>query len=64
MIRCEVKTRPGPFERKGKCFVILESNMADAKAYIKSLTDNGVLIANVEYFDNDTRVADIQAGRV
>jgi len=64
VIRYEVKTKPGPFERKGKCFVGQESTLADAKAYIKSLTDNGVEIAGVEYFDNDSRVADIRAGKV
>lgn len=57
MIRYEVKT-------PHKAFVGCEDNMIDARAYIKSLTDNGVEILKVEYFDRDARVTAIRNGEV
>ena len=57
MIRYEVKT-------PGKAFVGAEGTIEEAKAYIQALRDNGVEIVNVEYFDLDSRVADIRAGKV
>lgn len=57
MIRYEAKTQH-------KSFTGCENTMKDAKAYIQSLTENGVSILSVEYFDNDQRIADIRAGRV
>lgn len=57
MIRAEIKT-------DHKCFVFYEDTLQEAKAYVKSLQDNGVVILKAEYFDHETRLADIRAGRV
>lgn len=57
MTRYEIKTNH-------KSFAGCESNIEDAKAYVQGLVDAGVEILKVEYFDNETRIADIQAGRV
>jgi hypothetical protein len=57
MIRIEIKT-------EHKSFVSCESTPAEAKAYVQSLVDNGVVIISAEYFDLDSRVSDIRAGRV
>jgi hypothetical protein len=57
MVRYEAKT---PYRK----FVGCEDTLADAKAYVASLIENGVEILKVEYFDNETRIADIKAGRV
>lgn len=57
MTRYEVKT-------PHKSFTGCESTLAEAKAYVEALREAGVEILNVRYFDNETRVADIRAGRV
>ncbi len=57
MIRAEVKT-------KTKSFVFCEGTEEEARAYIEALKDNGVEIVNVEYFDNDERIAAIQNGEI
>ena len=56
MIRYEVKT-------PHKTFAGCEGTIEEAKAYINALTDAGVEILNVEYFDKDQRIADIRAGK-
>ena len=57
MIRYEVNT-------PHKTFAGCEGTIEEAKAYINALTDAGVEILNVEYFDKDQRIADIRAGKV
>ena len=57
MIRIEIKT-------PHKSFVACESNMMEAKAYVQGLIDNDVEILKVEYFDRESRIADIRAGLV
>lgn len=57
MIRGEVKTNH-------KRFVFCEDTIAEAKAYIATLIENGVIIESVEYFDRDARIAAIQRGEV
>ena len=57
MIRAEVKT-------PNKSFVFCEDTIEEAKAYAKAMTDNGVIIEKIEYFDLDRRIADIKTGRV
>ncbi len=57
MTRYEIKT-------PHKCFAGCESTLKDAEAYVAALVDAGVEIISVDYFDNETRVADIRAGRV
>lgn len=57
MTRYEIKT---PHQSFAGC----ESTLAEAKAYVAALEEAGVEIVKVEYFDNETRIADIRAGRV
>lgn len=57
MIRAEIKTTH-------KSFVFCEGTLEEAKAYTKAMEDNGVEILKAEYFDRETRLADINAGRV
>lgn len=45
-----------------KRIVGCEGNIEEAKAYVKAMTDAGVEIINTEYFNNDERIAAIQAG--
>ena len=56
MIRYEVKT---PHTSFAGC----EPTIAEAKAYIAAIVDAGAEVTNVEYFDNDERVANIRAGK-
>jgi len=63
MTRYEVETSH-PFEKKNKRFAGCEGTLEEAKAHIQALIDNGITVVKVEYFDNDTRIADIRAGRV
>ncbi len=46
-----------------KSFAGCEPTLEDAKAYVTALVDAGVEVLNVRYYDNDTRIADIRAGR-
>jgi len=57
MTRYEVKTNH-------KRFAGCEGTIEEAKAYIASLEKAGVTILEVNYFDNDQRLADIRAGKV
>lgn len=57
MTRYEVKT-------PHKTFAGCESTIEDAKAYVAAMVEAGVEVLKVDYFDNETRIADIQAGRV
>ena len=66
MIRIEILFgSQSKFDRgKKKGHAMYENTLADAKAYVQSLIDNGVVVEKVAYFDKDTREADIAAGRV
>jgi hypothetical protein len=56
MTRYEIKT-------PHKSFAGCEPTPEEAKAYVAGLIRAGVKILNVEYFDNQTRIDDIRAGR-
>ena len=55
MIRYEVKT-------PHKSFTGCESTLEEAKAYIAAIKKAGVEVLEVNYFDNEQRLADIRAG--
>jgi len=57
MIRAEIKT-------PHKAFVFCEETLADAQEYTAAMVANGVTVLKAEYFDRETRVADIRAGLV
>ena len=57
MIRIEISF-------SSKSVALYESTLEEAKAYVRALKENGVEVIKVEYFDKDTREADIKAGRV
>lgn len=56
MIRIEAKT-------PHKTFAQVEDTIEEAKAYIASLEDAGIEFVYVRYFDLETRIADIRAGK-
>ena len=56
MTRYEVKT-------PHKTFAGCESTIEEAKAYIAAIKKAGVEVLEVNYFDNEERVANIRAGK-
>lgn len=56
MIRYEVKT-------PHKSFAGCEPTIEEAKAYISAIKKAGVEVLEVNYFDNQQRLADIRAGK-
>jgi len=57
MTRYEVKT-------PHKSFAGCEDTIEEAKAYIAAIKKAGVEVLEVNYFDNDQRIADIRAGKI
>ncbi len=57
MIRAEIQTAHNHF-------VFYEDTIDEAKAYVAAMEAEGVEIIKAEYFDRETRIADIRAGKV
>jgi hypothetical protein len=47
-----------------RSFAGIEPTVTEARAYVRSLVDAGVVIDQVRYYDNDERLNDIRTGDI